>query len=587
MNYTLSTSNDNKFKKDGIFETVLKLSPLLSQEKKQLILGFVIIILNSFFNLLPPLIIGYTIDKYIQTGNFTGVMKSGFLLLAIFIINLVTSYSQTRIMGGVGQRTIFNLRNNLFLKLQELPTDFFNRNKAGDLISRINNDTGKLSQFFSQSLMQFVGNIFIMLGAGIFILFINLPLALAAITPSVFLVIFNTVYSPFVRKKNFESLKSMGVLSSEIQESLNNFKVIVAFNRRDYFRERFDGVNNINYEKALGAGISNSIFAPLYTFAYNIAQILVLFYGILLISGGDFTIGFLIGFLGYTTRYYDPIRQIAAIWTSFQLAVAAWERISEILKLESNLPVIEPEKHSDQKYYMEFKNVSFGYDSENMVLKNISFGLERGKTYAFVGPTGGGKTTIASLMVRLYDPVEGSLFLDGKDIRNYQTKERTRKIGFILQDPFLFSGTVKENIIYGNTEYQNYSNEELNRVIKKANLEELINKFQNGLDTKISNNSESISLGQKQIVAFMRAVLKKPEILILDEATANIDTITEQLLENILNKLPDETIKVIIAHRLNTIESADKIFFVNSGEVISAGSLKNAVEMLSNRKRES
>ena len=586
MNYTLNQDNAEQLD-NGVVATVKKLAPLLKQEKKQLVIGLVAILINSAFNLTAPLIIGYTIDKYIQNKDFNGVLNSAAILLVIYLISLITSYLQTTIMGGVGQRTIFNLRNTIFLKLQELPIDFFNQNKAGDIISRINNDTSKLNQFFSQSLNQFVGNIFIMLGSGIFILSINFGLGMLAITPALLLLIFNKTFSPYVKRKNFASLKSMGGLSSEVQEGLNNFKVIVAFNRRDYFRDRFAKQNEDNFKKALSAGIANSIFTPLYTFAYNVAQIAVLYYGIYLIAQGDFTIGFLISFITYTNRFYDPIRQIAAIWTSFQMAVAGWERIAAIISLESNLPVSSIKNISDKDCALEFKDVCFGYSPEKMVLKHISFTLERGKTYALVGPTGGGKTTTASLMVRLYDPTQGTVFLDGKDIRSYKPEERTKKIGFILQDPFLFSGTVKDNILYGNENYQDYSHEKLAQIIHDSGLEELISKFDEGLETKISINSDSISLGQKQIIAFMRAVLRNPQILILDEATANIDTITEKLLDNILKKLPDDTIKVIIAHRLNTIESADKIFFVNSGEITLANSLKEAVEMLTHRQRES
>jgi len=202
-----------------------------------------------------------------------------------------------------------------------------------------------------------------------------------------------------------------------------------------------------------------------------------------------------------------------------------------------------------------------------------------------VGPTGGGKTTTASIIARLYDPTEGAVLLDGKDIRTYPTPERTRKIGFILQEPFLFTGTVRDNILYGNEQYQDYSNEQLSAVIHAANLETLLSRFDQGLETPIVSVGDGISLGQKQLIAFIRAVLRNPELLILDEATANIDTVTEKMLEEILRKLPDTTTRVIIAHRLNTIENADEIFFVNAGEITRAGSLDQAVDMLLKGKR--
>jgi ATP-binding cassette subfamily B protein len=221
------------------------------------------------------------------------------------------------------------------------------------------------------------------------------------------------------------------------------------------------------------------------------------------------------------------------------------------------------------------------------VLHKVNFDLEKGKTYAFVGPTGGGKTTTASLIARLFDASKGVILLDGRDIRSYTPEERSRKVGFILQEPFLFSGSLRDNILYGNAEYRNITNEQLTKGIAEAGLESLLNRFDDGLDTQIQITDDGISLGQKQLIAFMRAVLRKPELLILDEATANIDTVTEQLLDSILKKLPSSTTRVIIAHRLNTIENADEIFFVNTGEVIRAGSFCDAVNMLKHGKIES
>jgi ATP-binding cassette subfamily B protein len=312
----------------------------------------------------------------------------------------------------------------------------------------------------------------------------------------------------------------------------------------------------------------------------------VIVYGIYLVSAGDITIGLLIGFLLYVNNFYGPLRQLASVWQSFQLALASLDRISEVLDLESNILVV-PLVHKSVPAVLEFKNVSFRYTEDTDVLRDISFALEKGKTYALVGPTGGGKTTIASLMARLYDPSVGVVFLNGKDLRSFQPAERTRKIGFILQEPFLFTGTVRENILYGNEQYVHLSDEQLIEALEKANLTGLLTRFEKGLETTITSSGDSISLGQKQLIAFMRAVLRNPEILILDEATANIDTVTEQLLEEMLDKLPPDTTRVIIAHRLNTIEHADEIFFVNSGSISPAGSFDQAVEMLLHGKRES
>lgn len=563
----------------------------MSAEKKDLYLAFLVMILNAGITMLTPYLIGYTIDHYIQTGQYHGLMVFSGLLLVMYIIWAGTEYLQTKLMGGVGQRMLYNLRNAVFEKLQQLPVAFFNQNKSGDLISRINSDTDKVNQFFSQSLMQFADSIFSMAGAAIFLLCIHVKLGAASLLPGVLILVFVRIVSAWVKKKNAASMKTTGGLSAEIQESLHNFKTIITFNRRDYFRQRFDEANEANYKAAVGAGLANNIFTPVFTFFSNIAQLIVLAYGIYLIANGSFTLGLLISFIAYVQNFYLPLRQLAALWASFQTAMAAWDRISVILTLElpvHDKPAVVPAPpDSGHPALLQFHNVSFAYPDGKKVLHEISFSMERGKTYALVGPTGGGKTTTAMLIARLYDPTAGTVLLNGKDIRTYSARERTKAIGFILQEPLLFSGTIRDNILYGNESYRDHNDEQLRTVLEDAGLGQLLARFDEGLNTAVKAGGEGISLGQKQLIAFIRAVLRKPDLLILDEATANIDTVTEQLLEEILEKLPTETTRVIIAHRLNTIENADEIFFVNSGSVQTAGSLDNALHLLLEGKRES
>jgi len=584
MNYKLNKPHDKEHK--GTFSVAIKrLMPLMTGERKNIIIAFVAIIITSGASILTPAIIAYTIDTFIKTKNWGGVLRYSGILAVVNVISLITSYIQTLRMGGVGRRVLFNLRNAVFTKLQELPVAFFNQNKAGDLISRINNDTDKLNQFFSQALMQFIGSAFAIFGAGIFLLAFNIRLGAAALLPALGVLIVTRSISSWVKRKNKKSLQAMGGMSAEIQESLENFKAIVAFNRLDYFRDKFNTANQANFEASVGSGMASNLFMPMYGLASGLAQIIVLSYGIYLITVGSITVGLLIGFLLYVNNFYGPLRQIASVWQSLQLALASMDRISEVLDLKSDMLIL-PSGETIDHPVLEFKNVSFRYTEDTEVLKDISFALEKGKTYALVGPTGGGKTTIASLMARLYDPSSGTVFLNGNDIRSYYPEERTKKIGFILQEPFLFTGTVRENILYSNKEYIHYSDEQLVNELELANLTSLLSKFKNGLETKVTTSGDSISLGQKQIIAFMRALLRNPEILILDEATANIDTVTEQLLEEMLKKLPADTTRVVIAHRLNTIEHADEIFFVNSGSIQPAGSFEQAVEMLLHGKRE-
>lgn len=585
MNYTLETGS-NPGAKRSLWAGLKKLAPVMEGEKAGLLRAAVAIVINAGAALTAPVIIADAIDVAVRQGNRPLLLRDAALTMAIYVVGVVASYFQVRVMGGVGRRVLYNLRNALFEKLQQLPVAFFNQNKSGDLISRLNNDTDKLNQFVGQALMQFVSSVVVMTGVALFLLSLHLRLGAAALAPALGVGIFTQATAAWVSARNKRSLESLGGMSSEVQEGLQNFKVIVAFHRTDYFRAKFEVANQRNYSTAVAAANANNIFMPLYGLSQTLAQLAVIAYGIYLVQNGQATVGLLIAFLLYCNSFYGPMRQLATVWSSFQMAIAGLDRISEVLALESNMPVIStPVTGGDA--VIEFRDVRFEYPGGKEVFRDVNFALERGKSYALVGPTGGGKTTAALLMARLYDPAQGLVLLDGRDIRSYAPEDRTTKIGFILQEPFLFSGTIRDNILYGNPQYRDYSPEQLAKLLEDANLSSLLARFPEGLGTPVTVGGASISLGQKQLIAFMRAVLLKPELLILDEATANIDTVTEQLLEEILQKLPETTTKVIIAHRLNTISNVDQIFFVNSGGITAAGSMEHAVDLLMHGKRES
>lgn len=593
MNYKLKNKSDEpnidlKSEKKDVFFIIKKFLPFIKPDLRILIISCVLILLNSISNVIAPFLLGKGVDEFFGTKDFNQVIIFSIYLGIVYIIALTTGYLQSLNMGTLGQNVLFRLRNTVFGKLQNLPLEFFNENKSGDLISRINSDTEKLNQLFSEILIRLIGGIFTLIGIGIFIIFINWKLALVTLSAAFVLFIYTKLISPWIESRNKKSLSALGDLSAEIQENLSNFKVIVAFNRRDYFYQKFDEVNNINYKYAVKAGISNNINGPVYDFASNIAQLSVLLFGMYLITQGEMTLGVLISFNTYALNFYNPLRQIASLFASIQVSLAAWKRIDEILSLENNLIIEDKEfnkKYSDK--LIVFENVSFGYNNKKPTLENINLKLEEGKKYAFVGPTGGGKTTTASLIARLFDPIAGNIYFKGYDLKSYSREELSNSIGFILQEPFLFSGTLFENIVYGNRKFEKFSEKELETILQQKGFESILDRFVDGLKSKIDNNSENISLGQKQLIAFLRAVLREPQILILDEATANIDTITELQLQQIIDNLPSNTTIITIAHRLNTIENADEIFFVNNRTLTPAGNLQHAIEMIESARKSS
>lgn len=601
MNYTLSDENNTK--RISFLTVVREISKYIGGYSSKVIwmaiIAFVMVLIGSVINVVAPEIIGQASQKALMDRDKVALLQAVIGLLVLFIGSAIASYFQILVMGWIGQELLAKLRAKIFEKIQSLPLAFFNENKSGDLISRINNDTDKLNQALSETLLRFLGNVVVMIGVAIAMLVINPLLGVFSLGISVFLFIITNLIANFLRRINKKALNATGNLSGEIQESLTNYKVVVAFNRKDYFRDSFQAVNENSKAANITAGIGNNILTPIYEFAGNFALFIVYFVGINLIINQGFTLlgisfsgtlefGTLVSYTLYVDRFYSPLRIMAQLFSSIQLSLAAWARISELLSLDTNLTVIEDSRLEDEKAALiQFKDVSFGYRPNEMILKKANLNLVHGKTYALVGPTGGGKSTTAALLARLYDPVEGEILLNGRNIKSYQKDVLASKIGFILQDPFLFSGTIAENILYANEKYSDLNEEELKTLLTEKGLERLLERFPKGLGTEVGNTSDTVSLGQKQLIAFLRVILREPELLILDEATANIDTVTENLLQEILDKLADNITKIIIAHRLNTISKADEIFFIANGEISEPVNYKKALELINDIKKTS
>jgi ATP-binding cassette subfamily B protein len=433
--------------------------------------------------------------------------------------------------------------------------------------------------------LRFAGSIFIIVGTAITVLTIKVEMGLVVLLSTVVLIILTRILSPLLKSTNAKGLKSTSNLSSQIQEDLTSFKVIVTSNKRDLLAETFNVFNRQNYRIGLRVDLLNQTLKVFYDAAGYFSLLLVIIVGLKFVLEGNLSIGIMISYITYTQKFYDPLRQIAQLWSNVQLSFAATERVQDILSLKSNLDDrLGSGNTLTQAKLLELKDVNFGYTADRMVLKDINLEFEEGKTYALVGPTGGGKSTTASIIARLYDPTTGEVLLKGKNIKEYTRDEVAKEIGFILQDPFIFSGTIEENIKYGNDELKDV---DLKSKLTEYGLDSIVERFSNGLDEKIDNQSVSISLGQKQIIAFIRAILRNPSLLILDEATANIDTVTENILEEILEKLPKKTTKIIIAHRLNTIAKSDQIIFISGGKIQKTSNFEDAKELILHAKRTS
>lgn len=572
----------------SLWDGIKSLLAYLGEDRMKLVWALLIVLLNSGIVIVTPYFIGLATDTYIVAHDTVGLLRMIGILVLLYVVAVLTSYSQMVLTGQVAQKMLYRLRSTIFAKIQSLPLAFFQQNKTGDLMARINSDTDKLNQFLSESIMRFLGSFFVIVGVGIFVLFFQFWLAIAMFSGVIVIMIISRLIQSKVEKANKISAAATGALSGQLQESLSNFKVIVAFNRRKYFEEKLQEFNLQNFKGNRASAFINSIYKPIYDSSGNIAKTLVLLYGLYLIASGHITIGTLIAFLSYTQRFYDPLQMFGTIVGNIQSALASWARIKDILTMENDL-VLQPKTSTatTQQPLMQFDHVRFGYLPEKIIIHDASFTLAPGKTYAFIGPTGGGKSTMASLMARLYDPQSGSISLEGNDLRSYTPEEISDRIGFILQDALLFSGSIGENIRYGNIKIKDLNDEQLLTLLGENNLTDCLEKFPNGLSTEVISGGENLSLGQKQLVSFMRAILRKPKLLILDEATANIDTVTEQYLNQLLDQLPKTTTKVVIAHRLNTIQSADEIIFINNGHIEHTMDFDHALQLIDNAKRKS
>ena len=558
--------------------TLLRIWNYMERQKAGLLLSTSFVILSSLLSLAGPYYIGVIIDHYIIPKDVSGTIRMGGMLLGIYAATSLFTWLQAYMMVNVAMKTIGTLREDLFTKLQTLSLKFFDRHKHGDLMSRFTNDIDNLNQALSQSVIQIISSILTVTGITIAMFSLNWVLAIVSFI-TIPLMLFITRKIVGVSRKNFSKRqKDLGELNGFIEESISGGEVITLFGREKETFMQFDTINERLRQSAMRSDMFSGFLGPTNNFLSNLGLALVIGVGAIMTLKEMTTIGVLASFVTYSRQFSRPINQMSTLLNALQAALAGAERVFETM---DEVPDLKDKKDavSVNKFQgdIKFNNVDFSYNDEKKILQQINFAAKAGEMIALVGPTGSGKTTIINLLLRFYDINSGEIIIDGMNSQDYRIRDLRKRIGIVLQDPYLFSGTIMENIRYGRLDA---TDEEVIQAAKTASAHGFIKYLPNQYQTVISAGGDNISQGQKQLLSIARAILADADILILDEATSNIDTRTEVEIQKGLQNLIAGKTSFVIAHRLKTIERADRILVIKDGELIEQG---NHDELLNNR----
>jgi len=558
--------------------TLLRIWMYMKKQKMSLVVAIILVILSSFLSLLGPYFIGVIIDHYILPKDVTGTIRMIWMLVGINIGTSILTWLQSYIMVDISLNTIKGLREDLFAKLQTLSLRFFDQHKHGELMSRFTNDLEQLNQALSQSVVQFVSSLLTITGVTIAMFSLNWVLAIVSffIIP-VMLYVTKKIVS--ISRKNFsQRQKDVGELNGFVEETISGGEVIALFGKEEDTFEQFHVVNERLRQSAIKADMFSGTLGPFNNFLSNLGLAIVIAVGALMALKGHTTIGIIASFVTYSRQFTRPINQLSTLLNSIQAALAGAERVFETMdEVPDLVDKREAVQVSSLKGEVQFQHVDFQYEQNKPILKNIHFSAVPGEMIALIGPTGSGKTTIINLVMRFYDVQSGELLLDGRNIKDYKLRDLRKRIGIVLQDPYLFSGTIMENIRYGRLEA---TDEEVIEAAKTASAHGFIKHLPNQYQTTITSGGQNISQGQKQLLSIARAILANPDLLILDEATSNIDTKTEIDIQRGIRNLIKGKTSFVIAHRLKTIELANQIIVIQDGEVIESG---NHHELLKQR----
>ncbi|HXU72006.1 MAG TPA: ABC transporter ATP-binding protein [Polyangia bacterium] len=531
--------------------------------------AFVFILLNALGQAAGPWMVSRAIDHDIVGHDGAGLVRSIAILLGIYVTTALSQRATTQRIGATGQHLLAELRGRLFTQLQRLPLSYFDKKPIGDLMSRLLSDVDTLNQLFSQGLTQLLGSILALVGILVAMLFLNWRLALVCYTIIPVMLATTAFFAARARSAFRKARQTVGAVTANLQEEIVGVRQAQALNRTDANIQKFRERNAANRDANVSAVGITSAFPPAIDILSTLSIALVIGYGGSLVFGGRLTIGMLAAFLIYTQQFFRPVQLAASVYTLIQSALAGGERIYAILD-EAPEPADAPDaiELAHPQGRITFDAVSFGYDPTRPVLSDVSFEAAPGQTVALVGKTGAGKTTIAALIPRFYDATNGRVLLDGHDVKALTRKSVRKPIAMVLQEPFLFSGSLADNIAYGRA---TATREEIEQAARAVDAHDFIARLPGGYETVIGEGGSTLSQGQRQLIAFARAVLADPRILILDEATANIDTRTEGTIQRALGTLLAGRTSVVIAHRLSTIRSADLILVIDAGRIVERG----------------
>ena len=551
---------------------VSRLLGYLLPYKVTLIIVLFLVVLFTIAGLLGPYLTGVAIDDYIIPKDIAGLGRISLILAGTFLVYTILQAVSGWLMAEISQKALKKLRKDLFAHLQKLSLSFFDRNQAGDLMSRLTNDINAINQAVSQNVTSLIANILSLVGILIAMFVLNVWLSLATILVVPLMFWISTIVAKYTRKGFQRMQKALGKLNSTIEENISGLKVVKAFRRSDSAIETFRKDNQETYEAGVFANTYAFLLMPLTNQLGNLFIIVLAGLGGFLAIKGLVTVGLIAAFIGYSRQFLQPVRQLSEMYNSLQSALAGAERVFEILDTQPDLQDTEnAQAIKEVKGQVKFDNVKFGYLPDVPVLKGTSLEAWPGHTIALVGPTGAGKTTMINLLSRFYDVNSGSISIDGHDIRNLKTEDLRHLLGIVLQDTFLFSDTIMENIRYGRLEA---TDEECIEAAKMADADHFIRQLPQGYQTKLSERGSNLSQGQRQLLAISRAILADPAILILDEATSSVDTRTEARIQKALLRLMKDRTSFVIAHRLSTIRDADHVLVINDGKIVEEGNHK-------------